>query len=57
MPGYKPESKVGMTITKKYWAYDKDGNFKGEVKLTSQARERYERQFGMTFKTPSGSIY
>ena len=56
MPGYKPESKVGMEITKKYWAYDKDGKFKGEVKLTSQKRQEYEAK-GMTFKNPKGSIY
>lgn len=57
MAGYKPESKVGMEVTSRYWAYDKNGTFKGEVKLSAKNRKRYEEQFGMTFKRPSGSIY
>lgn len=57
MPGYKPESKIGMEVTSRYWAYDKTGKFKGEVKLTAKRKKYYEDHLGMTFTKARGSIY
>lgn len=57
MANYKPESKIGMEVTSRYWAYDKDGNFKGEVKLNARRKKYYEDEKGMTFKRPKGSIF
>lgn len=57
MANYKPESKIGMEVTSRYWAYDKDGNFKGEVKLNARRKKYYEDEKGMTFTRPKGSIF
>lgn len=42
--GAKPELAPRM-----YWAYDKNGHNKGQVRLTRARKERYEAQ-GFTFK-------
>ena len=44
----KPESKAGLNITRKYYAY-LDGVFKGEAVLGSEAKKRHEAK-GYTFK-------
>lgn len=45
----KPESKLGLSTTRMYWAYDKNGHNKGQVKLSADSKKRYEGM-GWTFK-------
>lgn len=43
----KPESRINLLGY--FYAYDKDGNFQGEVKLTNNKKKWYEER-GFTFK-------
>lgn len=43
-----PEQKPRMVISR-FFAYDTDGNFKGEVRLTNERKRWYEAR-GYTFK-------
>lgn len=45
----KEESKISLYVTKKYFAYDSDGVFKGEVTLNSDRKRQYEAK-GFTFR-------
>lgn len=42
-----------QTVTSYYYAYDADGEFKGEVVLTNDTKKRYEER-GYTFKRRRG---
>lgn len=44
----KPESKPGLAVTRRYWAY-LDGEFKGEAVLSNEGKKRHEEK-GYTFK-------
>lgn len=45
----KEASKVGMRVDRLWWAYDKDGNNRGQVRLTNNSKKRYE-DMGFTFR-------
>lgn len=45
----KPESKTSLRVDRLWWAYDKDGNNRGQVRLTNSSKKRYE-DMGFTFK-------
>ncbi|MFE6856408.1 hypothetical protein ACFVDH_37150 [Streptomyces sp. NPDC057674] len=49
---HKESSKV-REVWSSFFAYDADGTYKGEVKLTAKTKERYEAM-GFTFKRRNG---